>query len=115
MLLTKRIIDYYNSLEQLFNNPAKFEILNEDPTLRNLSTIQGYLNTLELSAEITKDKNKKMRHKLAQMGTAHGLPKIHKQFFKVTSFRPVVDTATLRSWQISNKSFQYSNTKGIYS
>ena len=42
------MIDYYNSLEQLFNNPAKFEILNEDPTLRNLSTIQGYLNTQEL-------------------------------------------------------------------
>ena len=40
--------DYYDSLDQLFNDPTKFEILNEDPALRNLSAIQRYLNTLEL-------------------------------------------------------------------
>ena len=40
--------DYYDSLDQLFNDPTKFEILNEDPTLRNLSVIQRHLNTLEL-------------------------------------------------------------------
>ena len=26
---------YYNSLDQFFNDPTKFEILNEKPTLRN--------------------------------------------------------------------------------
>ena len=76
--------DYYDSLDQLLNDPTNFEILNEDPTLRNLSTIQGYLNTLELMGEIK-------RSKFAQIGRAHGLPKIHKQLFKVPSFRPVVD------------------------
>ena len=71
---------YYDSLDQLFIDPTKFEILNEDPTLSNLSTIQRYLNTLELRSEITKDENKQMRPKFAQTGRAHGLPKIHKQF-----------------------------------
>ena len=69
----------------MFNDPTKFEILNEDPTLGNLSAIQRYLNTLELRGEITKDENKHMRLKFAQIARAHGLLKIHKQFFK---FRP---------------------------
>ena len=30
--------------------------------------------------------------KFEQLGRAHGLPKIHKQFFKVTSFQLIVDT-----------------------
>ena len=63
-MLTKK--DYYDSLDQLFNDPIKFEILNEDPRLRNLSTIKRYLNTLELRGEITKEENKKIRLKFAQ-------------------------------------------------
>ena len=55
--------DYYDSLDQLLNYPIKFEILNEEPTLPNLSTIQRYLNTRELRVEITKDENKQMRPK----------------------------------------------------
>ena len=52
--MTKKINkkDYCDSLGLLFNDPRKFEILNEDPTLRNLSTIQRYLNTLELRGDI---------------------------------------------------------------
>ena len=50
------------------------------------------MNTLELSGKIAKDENKQMRPKFAQIGSAHGLPKIHNQFFKVLSFRPIVDT-----------------------
>ena len=56
--------DYYDSLDQLLNYPIKFEILNEEPTLPNLSTIQRYLNTRELRVEITKDENKQMRPKI---------------------------------------------------
>ena len=84
--------DYYDSLDQLFNDSTKFETLNEDPTSRNLSTIQRSLNTLELRGKITKDENKQTRPKFAQIGRAHGLPKIDKHFFKVPSFRPIVDT-----------------------
>ena len=38
--------DYYNFMERLFNDTSKFTLVHEDPTLRNLSTIQTYLNTL---------------------------------------------------------------------
>ena len=38
--------DYYNSTESLFNDTSKFTLLKEDPTLRNLSTVQTYHNTL---------------------------------------------------------------------
>ena len=33
-----------------------------------------------------------MRPKFAQIGGGHGLPKIHKQVFKVPFFRSIVDT-----------------------
>ena len=83
---------YYDSLDQLFIDPTKFEILNEDPTLRDLSAIQRYLNTLELRGEITTEENKQMTPKFSQIGRTQGLPNIHKQFFKVPSFRLIVDT-----------------------
>ena len=72
----------YDSLDQLFNDPTKFEILHEDPTFGNLSTIQRYLNTQELRDQITKNENKQMNPKFQQIGRAHGLPTIHKQFAK---------------------------------
>ena len=53
----------YDSLDQLFNDPTKFEILYEDPTLGNLSTIQRYLNTQELRDQITKNENKQLKPK----------------------------------------------------
>ena len=33
-------------MERLFNDTSKFTLLQEDPTLRNLSFVQTYLNTL---------------------------------------------------------------------
>ena len=38
--------DYYNSMERSFNDTSQFTLLQEDPTLRNLPTVQTYLNTL---------------------------------------------------------------------
>ena len=38
--------DYFQSLDRLFSDKTKSEILEEDPTLRNLNAIQNYLNTL---------------------------------------------------------------------
>ena len=37
---------YYNSMERLFNDTRKFTLLQEGPTLRILTTVQTYLNTL---------------------------------------------------------------------
>ena len=38
--------DYYNSIEQLISDKSRFEVVNEDPTLRNLSKVQNSLNSL---------------------------------------------------------------------
>ena len=48
---------YYNSMERLFTDTRKFTLLQEDPTLRNLSTVETYLNTLH-------KRNKYRRQKL---------------------------------------------------
>ena len=93
--------DYDDSLDQLLHDLTKFEILNEDPTLRNLSRIQRYMNALELRGEITKRENKQMTLKFTEIGRAHGLPKIHKQFFKVPSFRTIVDTTNTLHYGVS--------------
>ena len=53
--------DYYNSMERLFNDTNKFTLLQEDPTLRNLSTVQTYLNTLQKRNEITLENKNLMR------------------------------------------------------
>ena len=45
--------DYYNSMEHLFNDTSKFTLFQEDPTLRNLSTVQTHLNKLQKRNEIT--------------------------------------------------------------
>ena len=43
---------YNNSLEKLFNDTSKFQLLDLEPTIRNLSTVQSYLNTLYNRQEI---------------------------------------------------------------
>ena len=92
--------DYIQSLDRLFNDKSKFEVLKEDPTLRNLSTLQKYLNTLCKRGEITEDEKKLMRPKFGQIGRAHGLPKIHKQFDCIPTFRPIVDTTNTPHYNV---------------
>ena len=43
VIINKR--DYFQSLDRLFNDKNKFEILEEDATLRNLNTIQNSIQT----------------------------------------------------------------------
>ena len=59
--------DYYNSMERLFNDTSKFTLLQEDPTLRNLSTVQTYLKTLQKRNEITLDDKNLMRPKYSSL------------------------------------------------
>ena len=70
--------DYNNSLENLFNDTSKFQLLDHDPTIRNLSTVQSYLNTLYNYQEISLEDKNAMRPKFGQVGRAHGLPKTQK-------------------------------------
>ena len=47
--------DYYNSIEQLISDKSRFEVVNEDPTLRNLSKVQNSLNSLFSWGETTEE------------------------------------------------------------
>ena len=42
---------YNNSLENLFNDTSKFQLLDHDPTIPNLSTVQSYLTLAAPVAE----------------------------------------------------------------
>ena len=85
-------MDYYNSMERIFNDKTKFKVVNNDPTFRNLASVQNYLNTLVSRGELTENDKMEMRPKSARLGRAHGLPKIHKDYTNIPSFRPIVDT-----------------------
>ena len=88
-------------MERLFNDTSKFTLIHEDPTLRNLSTVQTYLNTLHKRNEITLEDKNLMQPKFAQIGRAHGLPKIHKDYQDIPSFRPIVDTTSTPYYDIA--------------
>ena len=85
-------IDYYNSMERIFNDKTKFKVVNNDPTFRNLASVQNYLNTLVSRGELIENDKMEMRPKSARLGRAHGLPKIHKDYTNIFSFRPIVNT-----------------------
>ena len=75
-------------MKRLFQDQRKFKVLNEDPTIRNLRTVQNYLNTYTLCNrdEITGLEKKEMHPKFPQIAGAHGLPKIHKSYGTLPSF-----------------------------
>ena len=68
--------DYHDAMNQLFSDKTKFKIIKNDPTLTRLKTVQNYLNNLCKRNEITEAEKKQMRPMSAQLGRAHGLPKI---------------------------------------
>ena len=84
--------DYIRSMENLFSDRSKFKEVNEDTTIRRVETIKCYINTMFNRGEITADEVKQMRRKGANRARARGLPKTHKTFENIPSFRPVVDT-----------------------
>ena len=90
VLTNKR--DCYSSLEGLFCDKTMFQVLENDPTLTNHKTIETYIQTLFKRGEITEKEKKKMIPKASQVGRSHGLPKIHKPYNTLLSFRPIIDT-----------------------
>ena len=89
LLVTKD--DYVNSIQHIFSDKRKFKIVKDDPTIKNLTTVQKYINTLGKRGEIADAIKTQIRPKSAQLGKAYGLPKIHKQYTTIPSFRPIVD------------------------
>ena len=71
VVLIKKI-DCKQSMERLFSVQKKLKVLNEDPTIRNLRTIQNYLKTLRNRGEVTELEKKEMRPKFAQIARVHG-------------------------------------------
>ena len=84
--------DYVRSLENIFNDETKFKKVDKDPTLTRIGTIKTYLNTMFNRGEITSTEKKSMRPKGAIRARARGMPKTHKNFTSLPSFRPVIDT-----------------------
>ena len=84
--------DYINSLESIFNDESKFKKVDHDPTLTRIGTIKAYINTMMNRGEITDQEKRIMRPKGAVRARARGMPKTHKPFDSLPSFRPVIDT-----------------------
>ena len=84
--------NYTNSMENLFSDKAKFKQLDSDTTITRLSSLQSYLRKLKSNNEITEAEFKAMSPQNARPAKAIGLPKIHKQFDNLPSFRSTIDT-----------------------
>ena len=80
------------SLNKLFLDFSKFEKVHHDPTLKRMSSLQRYLHGLFCKGEISEEEKKGIRPMAAQLGRAHGLPKIHKEYDTIPEFRPIIDT-----------------------
>ena len=76
----------------MFKDAKKFQILEKDPTITQIKSLQSYLTTLLKRNEITKAEFDLMRPKNSKPARAHGLAKIHKEFSIVPKFRPINDT-----------------------
>ena len=56
--------------------------------------MQTYVTTLLKRNNITLEDKNLMRPKFAQIGCAHDLPKIHKDYQNMPPFWPIVDTTS---------------------
>ena len=83
--------DYFQSLERLFGDRKKFQVLDYDPTLINLANIRNYIQAIYKRSEINETEMKEMRLKAAQVERAHSLPKIHKKYIDLPSFRHIIN------------------------
>ena len=92
--------DYYESLNKLFSDITKFKRLDADPTNTRLSTLQSYLRNLCNRNEISEEVYQEIRPKNAKVARSHGLPKVHKSFERVPSFRPILDTISSTHYNV---------------
>ena len=90
VLINRR--DYIKSMESLFADKTKFKVVDHDPTITRIGTIQTYINTMFNRNEITDEERKIMRPRGGNRARARGLPKIHKEYDHLPKFRPIIDT-----------------------
>ena len=86
--------EYNLEMKKLFFDRSKFKVIQKDPTLTQLKTGQNNVNTMFKRNEISEEEKKQLRPMAAQLGRAHGLPKTHKAYANLPSFRPIIDTTS---------------------
>lgn len=70
----------------MFENCKKLKILDIDPTLTRMNSLQRYLNSLCKRVDITKSEYDMMRPKNAKEARTHSLPKTRKDFTDILKF-----------------------------
>ena len=79
-------------IKNIFGDESKFRKVDRDPTHTRIGTTKTYINTMMNRGEITENEKQLMRPKGAVRARARGMPKTHKPFDLLPSFRPVIDT-----------------------
>ena len=87
------INDCRTSVKHLFSDKSKFRIVENDPTFTRLDSLQQYVRKLKTRNEISEEVRKRICPKNARLASAHGAPKIHKDFVHLPKFRPIIDIA----------------------
>ena len=75
-----KIIFRYNKIQEALCRSYQYQV--------EYFTISSLYNRNEISEEVYQE----IRPKNAKIARAHGLPKVHKSFDRVPSFRPIIDT-----------------------
>ena len=88
-------------MEKLCSDTSRLKPFHNNLTLRDLSTVQSYLKTLCNRQEITLEGKTAMTPKFAQVGGAHGLPKIHKNYNHLPTFHPIIDKTYTVNYDIA--------------
>ena len=103
------------------DNPTPARLSShDDPTPARLSSIQRHLKKLNNRNELNDEVFKKIRPQNAKLARAHGVPKVHKAFNSIPSFRPIIDRPYNRnnplfSRKISLTTFEPSHTEHVHS
>ena len=92
--------EYNLAIKKLFADSSKFKVIQKDPTLTQLKIVQNYVNTMFNRNEVSEEEKKQLRRMAAQLGRAHGLPKTHKAYANLPSFRPIIDTTSTPYYNI---------------
>ena len=92
--------EYNLVMKKLFSDRSKFKLIQKDPALTGLKTIQNCVNTMFKRNEISEEEKNQLRPMAAQLGRAHGLPKTHKAYANLLSLRPIIDTTSTPYYNI---------------
>ena len=80
-------------MERLFKDQTKFKILEKDPTITQMITLQNYLRNLCNRREISKVEFDQMRLKNAKPARSMASQiYIPKTFINISKFRPIIGT-----------------------